>query len=92
MGRKFELRKDLCDLKYFFGQHTLNPRQTRWLELLSEYDFEIKHIKSKENHVVDALGKRAHEMHIAAIRMHKIDLKYEIVVATNSNQHYLKIK
>jgi hypothetical protein len=47
-----------------FGQPKLNARQTRWLEFLSEYDFEIKHIKGKENHVVDALIGRAHEMHI----------------------------
>jgi hypothetical protein len=47
MGKKFELRIDHCDLKHFFGQPTLNSRQTRWLEFLSEYDFEIKHIKEK---------------------------------------------
>jgi hypothetical protein len=28
-----------------FGQPTLNSRQSRWLEFLGEYDFEIKHIK-----------------------------------------------
>jgi hypothetical protein len=47
MGNKFELRMDHCGLKHFFGQPTLNARQTRWLEFLSEYDFELKHIKGK---------------------------------------------
>ena len=92
MGKKFEPRKDHCGLKYLFGQTTLNSRQTRWLEFLSEHDFEIKHIKGKENQVVDALNRRAHEVHIAAIDMYKIDMKDQIVAATNSDQQYLKIK
>jgi hypothetical protein len=69
-GEKFELRTDHCGLKHLFGQPTLNARQTRWLKFLSEYDFEIKHIKGKENQVVDALNRRAHEMHIATINMY----------------------
>jgi hypothetical protein len=47
MGKKFKLRRYNCGLKHLFGQATLNVRQTRWLEFLSEYDFEIKHIKGK---------------------------------------------
>jgi hypothetical protein len=49
MGRRFEIRIDHYGMKHLFGQPTLNVRQTRWLEFLSEYDFEIKHIKGKEN-------------------------------------------
>jgi hypothetical protein len=48
MGRRFELRIDHCGLKHLFFQQTLNFRKTRWLEFLSEYDFEIKHIKGKK--------------------------------------------
>jgi hypothetical protein len=69
MGKNIELRIDHCGLKHLFGQPTLNVRKTRWLEFLSEYDFEIKHIKRKKNQVVYALNKRAHEVHIAAISM-----------------------
>jgi hypothetical protein len=47
MGKKFELRTDHSGLKYLFEKPTLNARQTRWLEFLSEYDFDIKHIKGK---------------------------------------------
>jgi hypothetical protein len=35
-----------------FDQPKLNARQARWMDLLSEFDFEIKHIKGKENRVV----------------------------------------
>jgi hypothetical protein len=54
-------------LKYLFEQPTLNARKTRWLKFLSEYDFDIKHIKGKENKVVDALSRRVHLMHATAI-------------------------
>ena len=47
MGNKFELRTGHSGVKYLFEQPTLNARQTRWLEFLSEYDLDIKHIKGK---------------------------------------------
>ena len=46
-GKKIELRTDHCGLKYLFNKPTLNARQDRWLEILCEFDFEIKHIKGK---------------------------------------------
>jgi hypothetical protein len=92
MGRKFELRTNHCGLKHLFGQSTLNARQTRWLEFLSEYDFEIKHIKGQENRVVDALSRKAHGMHIAAINMYMTHLKDKSMATTNSNQQNLRIK
>ena len=47
MGKKFELRIDHSGLKYLFEQPTLNVRHIRWLECLSECEFEIKYIKGK---------------------------------------------
>jgi len=92
MGRKFELSMYHCVLKHFFGQPTLNSNQTRWIEFLSEHDYEINHIKGKENQVVDELIRRVHEMHIASMRMDGTDIKDEIIEVTSLNQHYLKIK
>ena len=37
------------------------------MELLCDFDFEIKHIQGKENQVVDTLNKNMHEMHVVAI-------------------------
>ena len=82
-GRRFELRIDHCDLKHLFGHPTLNARQTRWLEFQSEYDFEIKNIKGKENQVVDALNMRAHEVHVATINIYRTNLKDKIIEAAN---------
>jgi hypothetical protein len=67
MGKKFYLRTNHYGMKHLFGQPTLNVKQTRWLKFLSEYDFETKHIKGKENKVVDALNKKSHKVHVSTI-------------------------
>jgi hypothetical protein len=68
------------------------PNKLDGLEFLSEYDFDIKHIKGKENKVVDALSRRVHEMHATTISMYMSDLKDRILEAANSDQHYLQVK
>jgi hypothetical protein len=92
MGKTFKLRTDHIGLKYLFEQPTLNARQTRWLEFLSEYDFDIKDIKGKENKVVDALSRRVHLMHATAVSMHKPDWKSRILDGLVTDQHYLQVK
>ena len=47
MEKKLLLLTQNIGLKYMFDQETLNALQARWLAFLSEYDFEIKHIKGK---------------------------------------------
>jgi hypothetical protein len=47
MVKKFELRTYHSGLKYIFEKPTLKVRQTIWMEFLSQYDFDIKHIKGK---------------------------------------------
>ena len=65
---------NIC-LKYLFDQQNLNARQARWLAFLSEYGFEIKYIKGKENKVVDSLSRNAVTSFVAAISSYKIDLE-----------------
>jgi hypothetical protein len=88
MGRRFELKTDHNGLKYLFDQPTLNARQSRWLEFMCEYDFEIKHIKGKENKVVDALNKRVHELHAIAISMYQTNIKSKILDVANVDLQY----
>jgi hypothetical protein len=83
MGRRFELRTCHNGLKYLFDQATLNARQTRWLEFLCEYDFDIKHIKGKENKVVDALSRKVHELRATTISMYRTEIKDKILEAAN---------
>jgi len=39
--------KDHFGLQYFFYQPWLNVRQANWMEMISEFDFEVKNIKGK---------------------------------------------
>jgi hypothetical protein len=90
-GKRFELRRDHNGLKYLFDQPTLNARQSRWLEFLSEYDFDIKHIKGKENKVVDALSRRVHELHATTISMYQSDLKDKMFESSKLDLQYKEL-
>ena len=61
-------------LKYLLNQPNLNARQARWLAFLSEYDFEIQHIKGKENKVADALSRNVRLNFAVAISTYATDL------------------
>ena len=50
---------DHKSLKYFFTQKELNIRQTRWLELIKDYDCEINYHLGKVNVVADALSMKS---------------------------------
>ena len=62
-------------LKYLFDQQNLNARKAIWIAFLSEYDFEIKDIKGKENKLDDALSKIPITSFIAAISNYKTELE-----------------
>ncbi|GJW27458.1 putative reverse transcriptase domain-containing protein, partial [Tanacetum coccineum] len=49
---------DLKSLQHILDQKELNMRQHRWLELLSDYDCEIRYHPRKANMVADALGRK----------------------------------
>jgi len=58
LGRIFLLMSDQSSLQYIFDQLNLNGKKDRWLAMISEFDFEIRYIKGKENRVADALSRR----------------------------------
>jgi hypothetical protein len=91
MGKRFEPRTDHNGLKYLFDQPTLNSMQSRWLEFLNEYDFDIKHIKGKEKKVDDALNRRVHELYATTISMYRSDLKDKFVEAAKSDLQYMEL-
>nr|GEY88287.1 putative reverse transcriptase domain-containing protein [Tanacetum cinerariifolium] len=49
---------DHKSLQHILDQKELNMRQHRWLELLSDYDCEIRYHLGKANVVVDALSRK----------------------------------
>ena len=75
LGRKVLLMTDQCGLQYLFDQPKLNARQSRWMALLSEFDFEIKNIKGKENRVVDALSKSMKTIHLVVVRTFETNVR-----------------
>jgi hypothetical protein len=75
LRKRFELRTNHNGLKCLFDHPTLNSRQRRWLEFLSEYDFDIKNIKGKENKLDNELTRRVHDFHATTISIYQYDLK-----------------
>ncbi|GKB32173.1 putative reverse transcriptase domain-containing protein [Tanacetum coccineum] len=51
-----DLEQDHKSLQHILDQTELNMRQRRWLELLSDYDYEIRYHLGKANIVADALS------------------------------------
>jgi hypothetical protein len=78
LGRRFVLMTDHSGLRYLFGQPKLNVRQAKWMDLLSDFDFEIKHIKGKENRVVDALSRIMKVVHLAVVSANESDIKERV--------------
>ncbi|GKB43786.1 putative reverse transcriptase domain-containing protein, partial [Tanacetum coccineum] len=57
-GTKCMVFTDHKSLHHILDQKELNMRQRRWLELLSDYDCEIRYHQGKANVVADALSKK----------------------------------
>ncbi|GJV47671.1 putative reverse transcriptase domain-containing protein [Tanacetum coccineum] len=81
-GTKCTVFTDHKSLQYILDQKELNMRQRRWLELLSDYDCDIRYHPGKANVIVDALSRKEREppmrvralvMTIKAIREQKLE-------------------
>jgi hypothetical protein len=78
LGRIFLLMTDHSGLRYLFEQPKFNARQARWMDLLSEFDFEIKHIKGKQNRVSDALSRNMKVINFEDISTCESDIKERV--------------
>ncbi|GJY28767.1 putative reverse transcriptase domain-containing protein [Tanacetum coccineum] len=57
-GTKCVVFTDYKSLQYILNQKELNLRKQRWIELLSDYDCEIRYHPEKANVVPDALSRK----------------------------------
>ncbi|GJZ48330.1 putative reverse transcriptase domain-containing protein, partial [Tanacetum coccineum] len=63
-GTRCTVFTDHKSLQHILDQKELNMRQRRWLELLSDYDCDIRYHPGKANVVADALS----QAHIEALK------------------------
>nr|GFD23753.1 putative reverse transcriptase domain-containing protein [Tanacetum cinerariifolium] len=75
---------DHKSLQHILDQKGLNMRRRRWLELLSDYDCDIRYHSGKENVLADALSKKEQEppLRVRALVMNiSLDLPRQILNA-----------
>ena len=70
----------------------MNARQARWLAFLSEYNFEIKHIKGKENKVADALRRNANLNCLSSVSSYKTKLYDKFEYGVKMDKDYQKLR
>jgi hypothetical protein len=92
MGRIFVLMIDHCGLRCMFDQPKLNAIQARWMALLSEFDFEIKHLKRKENRLVDALSRSMKVIHLEDVNTYEIDVRKRVKSAQEIYAFFKTVK
>jgi hypothetical protein len=75
LGSRFKVivRTDHKSLQHFKTQPQLSGRQSRWKDVIADFDFDIEYILGKENVVADGLSRRPdHQDEVVC--MHSSDL------------------
>ncbi len=57
IGKRFLLLTDHAALTYLHTTASVSRRNARWLDFLSQFNFEIQHIKGRDNVVADVLSR-----------------------------------
>ncbi|KAL8256011.1 hypothetical protein R6Q59_031078 [Mikania micrantha] len=68
-GTKCVVFTDHKSLQHILNQKELDMRQRRWVELLNDYDCEIRYHPGKANVVADALSRKSY-VQIHSVRVH----------------------
>jgi hypothetical protein len=92
LGRRFLLMIDHNGLKYLFDLPRLNAKHVMWMALISEFDFEIHHIKGKENQVTYALNRSMQTIHLAVANVCESDIRNIIKNSLQGDEPFNFIK
>nr|GFC10461.1 putative reverse transcriptase domain-containing protein [Tanacetum cinerariifolium] len=92
--KKEELYAKFSKCEFWIPKKDLNMRQRRWLELLSDYDCEIRYHPRKANVVADALSRKEREpLRVRALVMTiSLDLPKQILNAQTEARKLKNIK
>ena len=71
-GVKFTIMTDHQSLRYFKTQPMLSGRQSRWKDVIANFDFDIEYIKGEANPVADGLSRRADHQHSSELLLHAV--------------------
>ena len=80
LHQEFTLYSDHDALRYLHSQKKLSARHGRWVEVLQEFSFTLRHRPGPENKVADALSRRQHFLQIsqaAIIGFDRMPLLYQ---------------
>nr|GEX39714.1 putative reverse transcriptase domain-containing protein [Tanacetum cinerariifolium] len=92
-GKKCMVYTDHQSLQYILDQKELNMRQRRWIELLSDYDCEIRYHPGKANVVADVLSRKEREpIRVKALVMTWLNMKAEIATYVSKCLTCVKVK
>ncbi|GKC60611.1 putative reverse transcriptase domain-containing protein [Tanacetum coccineum] len=83
-GTRCTVFTDHKSLQHILDQKELNMRQRRWLELLSDYDCDIRYHPGKANVVADALSRKERDVPLrvrALVMTISLDLPRQILAA-----------
>ncbi|KAJ0619192.1 putative nucleotidyltransferase, Ribonuclease H [Helianthus annuus] len=81
-GTRCTIFTDHKSLQHIFNQRELNMRQRRWVELLNDYDCEIRYHPGKANVVADALSRKNY-----VIGVRNIQAQYNLEALIREAQH-----
>ena len=59
---------------------------------MSEFDFEIKHIKAKDNKVAYVISTKIKKLNTISTKKYKTDLEYKIVSTPENDKVYQEMK
>lgn len=57
LGVRFTWYTDHRALEFIMNQRNLTGRQARWMEKMSDFDFEVRYVRGEENVLADALSR-----------------------------------